>query len=171
MWAASEPGILAEILGLEISPEAREFMASDGYTCNAEHWWPWDASPYREIRRLPSNHELGIRTGAARRFWPDKRFTPSAPDEAAEVVGETLRGLITAMRARGPLAVNLTAGLDSRMVLAAARPVARDVVFVTSKKRGMQESDPDLVIHRKLAATLGLQHRVIDSDCRLREEF
>jgi hypothetical protein len=171
MWAASEPGILAEMLGLEISTEAREFMASDFYTRDDEHWWPWDISPYREIRHLPPNHELSVRTGAARRFWPDKQFTPSTPDEAAEVVGETLRGLITAMHARCPLAVNLTAGLDSRMVLAAARPVARDVLFVTSKKRGMPESDPDLVIARRIAATLGLQHRVIDSDCRLRPEF
>jgi hypothetical protein len=172
MWAASEPGILAEILGLETSPEAREFMVSDGYnTRDGEHYWPWDTSPYREIRRLSPNHELSIRTSAARRFWPEKGFTPSAPEEAAKVVGETLRGLITAMHARCPLAVTLTAGLDSRIMLAAARPFAHDVLFVTSKKRGMLESDPDLVIARKLVATLGLQHRVIDSDCRLRPEF
>lgn len=172
MWAASEPGILAEILGLEISPEAREFMASDGYkTRDGEHYWPWNTTPYREIRRLSPNHELGVRTGAARRFWPDKGFTPSTPDEAAEVVSETLRGMIMAMHARCPLAVTLTAGLDSRIVLAAARPIARDVLFVTSKKRGMEESDPDLVIPRKLVAKLGLQHRVIDSDCQVRPEF
>ncbi|HSP43791.1 MAG TPA: hypothetical protein VLO11_13030, partial [Luteolibacter sp.] len=170
-WAASEPGILAEILGFGISPEAREFMSSEAYARNAEHWWPWDTSPYREIRRLPPNHELSVGTGAVRRFWPDKGFTPSTPDKAAEVVGETLRGLITAMHARCPLAVTLTAGLDSRMVLAAARPVARDVLFVTSKKRDMLESDPDLVISRRLAATLSLQHRIIDSDCQLREDF
>jgi hypothetical protein len=171
IWAASEPGILAEILGLEIPPEARDFMASDGYTRNSEHWWPWDTSPFREIRRLSPNHELSVRTGAARRFWPDKGFPRSAPDKAAEVVGETLRGLITAMHARGPLALNLTAGLDSRMVLAAARPVARDGVFTTSKKPDALESDPDLVISRKLAATLGLQHRVIPAASVLREEF
>ncbi len=170
-WAASEPGILAEFLSLEISPEAREFIASEAYARNAEQWWPWDTSPYSEIRRLPPNHELSVRTGAARRFWPDKGFTPSTPDKAAEVVGETLRGLITAMHTRCPLAVTLTAGLDSRIILAAARPVARDVLFVTSKKRDMQESDPDLVIARRLAANLGLQHRVIDSDCQLRDEF
>ncbi len=172
MWAASEPGILAEILGLEISPEARKFMASDDYNSrDGEHYWPWDTSPYNEIRRLSPNHELSIQTSAARRFWPEKGFTPSTPEEAAKVVGGTLRGLITAMHARCPLAVTLTAGLDSRLMLAAARPFAHDVLFVTSKKRGMQESDPDLVIARKLVATLGLQHRVIDSDCRLRPEY
>ena len=171
MWAASGPGILAETLGFEISPEARDFMASEAYTRNAERWWPWDTSPYNEIRRLSPNYELSVRTGAARRFWPDKGFTPSTPDKAAEVIGETLRGLITAMHARCPLAVTLTAGLDSRMMLAAAKPVARDVVFMTSKKRFTPESDPDLVISRRLAETLGLQHRVIDSDCRLRPEF
>lgn len=171
LWAASEPGILAEILGLEVSPEAREFMASDNYTRNNEHYWPCDTSPYHEIRRLAPNHELSVRTGAVRRFWPDKGFAPSTPAEAAEVVGDTLRGMITAMHARGSLAITLTAGLDSRMVLAAARPVARDVLFQTSKKRGMQESDPDLVITRKLTAKLGLQHRVIDSNCQLRPEF
>ena len=171
MWAASEPGILAEILGLEISLEAREFMASDYYTRDTEHYWPVDASPYREIRRLLPNHELSVRTGAARRFWPDKGFTPSTPDEAAEVVGETLRGLIKAIHARGSLSVNLTAGLDSRMMLAAARPVARDLLFTTAKKPDAQESDPDLVISRRLAATFGLRHRVINSASVLREEF
>jgi hypothetical protein len=171
LWAASEPGILAEILGLEISPEAREFMASDFYTRDTEHYWPWDTSPYREIRRLTPNHELSVRTGAARRFWPVKGFTPSTPDKAAEVVGETLRGLIMAMHARCPLAINLTAGLDSRMILAAARPVARDAVFTTAKKPDAQESDPDLVISRRLAATLGLQHRVMHAASVLREEF
>jgi hypothetical protein len=171
IWAASEPGILAEILGFEISPEARDFMASDYYIRDSEHWWPWDTSPYRGIRRLSPNHELSIRTGTTRRFWPDKGFTPSTPDQAAEVVGESLRGLITAMHARGPLALNLTAGLDCRMVLAAARPVARDVVFTTSKKPDAPESDPDLVISRRLAASFGLQHRVINAASVLREEF
>jgi hypothetical protein len=76
LWAASEPGILAEILGLEISPEAREFMASDYYVRDTERYWPWDTSPYREIRRLSPNHELSVRTRAVRRFWPDKGFTP-----------------------------------------------------------------------------------------------
>jgi hypothetical protein len=171
MWAASSPGILGEILGLEISPEAREFMASDYYTRDTERYWPWDTSPYSEIRRLPPNHELSVRTGTARRFWPDKGFAPSNPEEAAEVVGDTLRGLITAMHARGPLSLNLTAGFDCRMILAAARPIARDVVFTTAKKPGTLESDPDLVISRRLAETFGLQHRVINTARVLREEF
>ena len=65
IWCASQPGILAMLLNLEMDPEAVEFINSyqklNDIWSSKEYFWPGDTSPYREIVHLLPNHYLNLR--------------------------------------------------------------------------------------------------------------
>lgn len=75
---------------------------------------------------------------------------------AAEVA-ETLTGLVRGVGTFAPLTCGLTAGRDTRVVLALARAAALDVSYYTSG----HEDDTDVVVARRLARELDLRHDVV----------
>ena len=160
-WCASQAGLIAAQAGIALDPDAAAFMRSLYFRAYREYWWPFDTTPYRGIRRLPPNHVLDVDRGEARRYWPRAAF-PQRPLEA--VVGEgaeLLRGSLHAAARRGPLALTLTAGLDTRAILAASRDVRAQVLCYTLDPRTLGTQQADLEVPIRLAARLGLPHLVI----------
>jgi asparagine synthetase B (glutamine-hydrolysing) len=132
LWCASQPGILAETLGLEMDKEALEFVNSAEYKRNKEYWWPGDYSPYREIKHLLPNHYLDLQTGSSHRFWPDKPLDAISVPEGVRASSQLLRGLMKSASNRFNLALALTAGIDSRLLLASMKEVTDKVFFSPS---------------------------------------
>ena len=162
VWAASQPLLLGRAVSLAPDPEAAEFVASDFYRRSAEAWWPGDRTRYAGVRALLPNHVLDLGSGEARRFWPAAPLVERQVEDGAERGCALLRGMVAGAHRRFPLAVALTAGIDSRTTLAAARGVAGDLPFFTHLHYDLDERHVDVVVARKLARRLGLRHRVID---------
>jgi len=78
-------------------------------------------------------------------------------ERSVEDVAESLTGLASGLRELGPVTSGLTAGRDTRVMLALARAAALDVDHYTSG----HETDLDVVVAREIAAKLGLRHAVI----------
>lgn len=166
VWCASQSGLLAQIL--ELSPSApgrrfiREFAAqgSDGWP-PGQHWWPGDTTAYDEVHRLLPNHSLELTSGEVRRFWPTAPLAPLSSREAVEQNAGRLRGVMQSAARRSPLALTLTAGRDTRLLVAAARGVADGVMAFTLTASRETETDVDVAVARRVAARLGLPHSVI----------
>ena len=75
----------------------------------------------------------------------------------AHDVAESLTGLARAAAGIRPLTCGLTAGRDTRVVLALALAAELDVDYYTSG----HATDPDVVIARELAGAFGLRHRMV----------
>lgn len=166
---ASEPGLLAELGGLRPDPEAEAFLRSDRIVRNAEHWWPGDATPFSEVRRLLPNHVVSLRSGRRRRFWPAARPPRTTPEEALDLLARRLPALLRGFIRRGSVEISLTAGLDSRIVLAATREMAGELRYLTIRQAGMPATHADLEIARRLAERLGLDYRILPSATAVRE--
>ena len=121
LWCASQPGLIAETLHLETAPEASEFMNSHEYIHNKHHWWPGDSSPYREIKHLLPNHYLDLGTGRSHRYWPNASLDSFSLREAVLANSQILYGLMKSMHNRFNLALSLSAGWDSRVLLATTK--------------------------------------------------
>jgi len=162
-WCASQPGLLARELGLERDPEALEFMASRGEDDGAVYWMPGDRSMYREVRCLLPNHLLDLGAGAARRFWPGPdALPPGLPLEAAVAASaHRLRGLVEGARRRFTLAVPLTAGWDSRLMLALARDFAAQATCFTLTYPTAPADSRDVTVPARLLRRLGVPHRIV----------
>jgi hypothetical protein len=171
LWCASQPDHIANALGLEMDPEALDFIEWFQSQSPADNWWPGDSSPYREIRRLLPNHYLELQTGTVRRFWPSKSL-PTRPSGAAVAgIAETLAGMMQSAASRFELAVAMSAGWDSRLMLAACRPLARDLSYYTGKRPEMAWTHMDVHVPTRLLAKLGLPHDIIELGNEVTPEF
>lgn len=172
LWVVSQAGLAAELLGLEVDERAADFL--DCYAVRAlgpEYYWPGTSTPLKGLRRLLPNHALDLRTGAVRRYWPKEAPPALRPEFAVERIGNLMTGLLCAAAARFELAVSVTAGVDSRLVLAAARPIQHQVTYVTVRQCRMSDSSADLHVPARLLRRLGLSHEVIRAPGSMSADF
>lgn len=172
IWCASQPGIIAEELNLGIDDEARhEFIDSPEFKNNIEYWWPGDSSPFKEIQHLLPNHYLDLKKGVCIRYWPDKKLDYISLEKGVEKSAEIVKGLIKSAFNRFDLAFTITAGLDTRVLLAASREVSGSVYYYTLLCYGLTKESPDVKIPSELLSKLGIKHSLIVCPSHMDGEF
>ncbi|WP_022835053.1 asparagine synthetase B family protein [Salisaeta longa] len=171
-WCATHPGLLSDVMPLTEAPNAREGFIETGAYQNRPEWvWPYDTALYQGVRRLLPNHFLDLTTGHAHRFWPTTPRREAPLVDVVTAVAPLLRGLMEGMAHRAPLAVAVTAGLDSRLVLAAARSVADRAWFHTQQYWAHTARTPDMYLPPRLCAHLGLAHHIVDCPADMTPAF
>ena len=120
---ASTPAILKQVVPLQRDGAMRAAVSSG----NRETWYPFGVTPFIGVHRLLPNHMLSLAT------WQAQRIFPSTPEvlaynakrcnvmQAVMDVAECIKANVSALLEAGHNMVNLTAGRDTRMVLAACR--------------------------------------------------
>jgi hypothetical protein len=162
MWCASQPGIIAEELNLQIDKDAlNNFIDSPQFKYNIEYWWPGDSSPFKEIKHLLPNHCLHLKKGICRRYWPNKSLSYLSLEEGVKKSSEILQGLINSAFNRFDLACTLTAGWDTRVLLAASKDISESIFYYTLIYYDLTEDSPDVKIPSQLLSQLGLKHNII----------
>lgn len=125
---------------------------------DGEGWFPAGLTAHRGLRRLLPGHCLDTATWKVRRVWPTTEVAETR-DPAGVVTGvvDLVRTQIEAVIA-GPkrLALALTAGHETRMLLACARPYLAHIDVVTVV--GEDRHATDTVIARRIARDMGLRH-------------
>jgi hypothetical protein len=161
-WIASEPNLIARQLGLKVDNSVQEDLDnSDLFAGNPDYWYPGSLTLYPSIRRLLPNHYFDIRSKQAIRYWPRKPISRVPFTEAVDKISRLLVGLMRGASKRSPLALGISCGLDSRLLLAASRELASDIQFFTQMGPLMREDDPDILIPKRLSERLGFQHKVL----------
>ena len=160
----SSPPILGLVAPLTPGERARAYWASDYVRGKREHWLPCGTSLYEDVHQLVPNHYLRVPDLAQIRYWPFAALQPRTLPEAADRIARILSQSITGMARRSALAFPLTAGLDSRTLLAATKDEAAGMYFYTLRYRKLDEQSADIQIPRRLLGKLGLRHHLID--CR-----
>ena len=168
---ASDPGMLAQIAHAPVDAEARVFAESAVFRNDPERAWPAAATAFRGVHRLLPNHWLDLARGSTTRFWPDGPLVPVGLEQAAEHCAALVRGLITAAARRFELVVAVTAGLDSRVVLAASRDLGERVEYVTVHQWHVANDPPDVDVARRMMAALGLGHAVVRAAAEVDSRF
>ena len=164
VWCASDTPLLGEVLPLVDDADAVElFVESAYYRTSPQPWWPGDATRYDGVRQLLPDHVLDLGAGTVRRFWPGAPLPERALPDAACDAAAILRGMTEGAARRFPLSAGLTAGLDSRLLLAASRSIAPTTDFFTQVHYEIKRSSPDVTVSERLAQEFALTHRVIDS--------
>lgn len=171
LWCASQPGMIAKRLGVKMEADAIDFMDSYAFRTNQEFRWPGDSTPFAEVKHLLPNHCLDLKTGMPARYWPDGPLSDVSVDEAVRRVSAILQGLLRAAANRFDLAVSLTAGLDSRIVLAASRPLADRIDYMTVRQIGMPDDHGDISMPLRLSSHLALNYEMVKSSLLIDDDF
>jgi len=94
--------------------------------------YPLGLTPRRGIDRLLPNHFLDLSRWEVSRHWPKRPLAePIAVAEAISDIADVVRRNISAIVARKKTRLTLTAGRDSRMLLACARTHVHDIECLT----------------------------------------
>lgn len=174
LWCGSQPHLLAEALSL---PEDRseaivEFLNSSAYTSGrTEHAWYGDATRFDGVRHLMPNHYLDIDSGAIVRFWPHRALEPRNVDEAAKEASHILQGILESAAHRWPLSLAVTAGWDSRVLLAASRRVRDKVTFFVQQFGHLKDSDRDIQVIGELSRRLNFPYIIEECRVNIDDEF
>ena len=171
LWCASQPGMIADQLTLEMDPEGVDFIDSYEFRKNPEFRWPGNGSPYRQVKHLLPNHYLNLETGHCKRYWPDKPLSDLSFHEGIELISALLRGLMKSASNRFDLALSITAGLDSRVVLAASKEIRDSASYMTVRQIRMPDDYADITIPSQLLSRLGLKHDVVKSSLVIDDKF
>jgi hypothetical protein len=158
---ASEPAVMAEKLGLEMDAEAVDFVRSRKVDDFEIYWMPGDTTLYAEINALLPNHLLCLQDRKPSRYWPQAR-PPEVDQEAAldQSIG-MLGGIIESAAHRFPLSIPMTAGWDSRLVLALNRCRASTLHTYTLRYPGDSAKSRDIAVPRRLLGKLGVRHHLV----------
>ncbi len=155
IWASSSLPLLRSISpGLE-PPQARLEWNGPLETV------PPPLSGVEGISRLLPSQALNVVTGAVERR-PLVVGAPRAYDESLDEIEEIVRSAVRAAGDGGSVWLPLTAGGDSRLILAAC--VAERVPVVTYTMRSSRIDEWDLRLPPRIAAAAGVEHRLIEPE-------
>lgn len=170
--AASDPALLGTVRTLSDEGRTELYADSRQFFGNEEHWIPANVTLYPAVSRLVANHVLTVSTLTQRRFWPNGPVPVSDdPSATAREVGRMLAASIDAAAHRFSLSLPLTAGLDSRTLLAACGDHAADLDLYTLVYRDLVPSSVDIDIARQITAGRGLRYRTISCRQPLSDEW
>ncbi|PFP72647.1 hypothetical protein COJ99_07285 [Bacillus cereus] len=161
-WCGSQPNIIAEELGLkeDTNKDVLDFVKSSYYE-NQERAWVGDGSVIQGVKHLLPNHYLDLKTAAAERFWVNKENNEISIDECVEIVTSILKGSLAAANNRFDMMLAVTAGWDSRVLLAASKDIKNDVYYFVSTMNKLTSKDADIYVPVKLLNTLNLKLNIV----------
>ena len=145
----------------DVAPKTRPFRRSERLAPNQFH--PAGLTSDVGIQRLLPNHTLDLNRWCARRSWPvepqERVASKKARDKTREI-GARIRQLLKCATGLYPLQLGLTAGRDSRMLLACGRSLLRRLSFFTFSGDAAGERR-DALVAEQLATRFGLDHKRI----------
>lgn len=165
----SSPKLLLTLLGLDpkTSPEKLEILRGSRFRAR-ENAWLGDGGEDDRLAKVLPNHYLDLATSTIRRIPRLSLEIPSDEEEILVLAGEILVGGYEALSRRFRLLQPLTAGLDSRVLLAASRNLTERVdYYVFDRSSG---NHADVTVPTALARRLGLEFRAITPE-PLRSDF
>ncbi|MCJ7802630.1 MAG: hypothetical protein MUP82_09780, partial [Candidatus Marinimicrobia bacterium] len=162
-WCSAQPHILAEILDKKknISKYLYEFLNSKAFELN-ERCMIGVESLYKDIYHLLPNHDLDLLDCSSTRYWPNEKIKKLSIDEAIDQSSQILIELIKAANHRYKIAQIITAGWDTRVLLAASRSFKNKNYYFVQQLPHMDDNHEDIAIPKQIASNNNLNFNVID---------
>jgi hypothetical protein len=171
--------LIAESEGYGASEKAMEFFARPAYrsslpmevptapSLQGDNWWPGTMTPYTGVVRLLPNHFLALEHLKSVRYWPRSRIAPQTIEEGARQGAHFMRQVVCGLARKRPIAVPVTAGFDTCLLLAASREVKDRVEYFCYSPNPEQFStkdDEDAATAATLAYSLGFDIHIFHFD-------
>jgi hypothetical protein len=122
-------------------------------------WFTAGMTAHEGISRLLCNHYLDLCTWTTKRHWPFAEIeTAKDPLAACLRMCDRISRTTAVLAKAGKTTIALTAGNDSRLLLACARSMIADVSFATV---AAPTADIDVACATRLAREFGLEHDVL----------
>jgi len=166
----SQPNIITEFADPEIKPTSDPDLL-DFYENHLKNYsWIGDETYYEGVKHLLPNHRLNISIRESCRYWPNEPLKRLELNEAVSRSCSFLQGIIKAMEHRHPIMMAVTAGTDSRTLLAASRGI-QDRIYYFINNEGIGHHHPDISTPINIFKSIGVPFHVHDVPKDVDKEF
>lgn len=172
LWLASQPYLLAEVLGLRKTQNKskNKYYNSEDFE-RLDHTNIGNTTYYDEIFQLIPNHYMDIKNFKIQRFWPDNRIEYRPYKEVAIECADIVKGYMEAIISRYKVMLPVTAGYDTRLLLAGTKDISEQVYYYINRDIGISDNNPDIRIPMKLFSKLKLDFHIIELSPDIDDEF
>ncbi|WP_319562202.1 hypothetical protein [Marispirochaeta sp.] len=162
LWCASQPSLVALVTDAEPDLSHHHELKNDGvFDRYRDHFWPGSTTFYKKVFRLLPNHYLDMYTRKPSRYWPVSKIEEISFDDAIVKCSKILTGSIKAATKRYNLLFSITAGFDSRVLLAASRDVVNELKLYTEIRKWMHPLHPDIRVPYLMLRSVGLNRKLL----------
>jgi hypothetical protein len=159
---SSNPYLLANALQLEHSKDEsiNIYYNSDRLIGN-NFGHKGDRTPYDEVLQLLPNHYIKVDPiFSIKRYFPREFVLDKSDKEIVQESIKMLKGFLESASHRYPLMMPITAGYDSRVLLAVSKDI-KDRVFYYLNVRKQTLNSTDARLHKKMLSKLGLEFNLL----------
>lgn len=159
--AATDPALIKRFFPLQSdnSIDAQEFYNSQSFLKTKIRLG--NKTEFVNVFQLLPNHLLNFTTAQTIRYFPQEPLEKLSADTSIEKVHFYLSNVIDAAIEKYDLKCGLTAGWDSRMVLASTMKHKNKIAYYTFKRTGKNNENIDITVAKQIANKLGLKYQVI----------
>ena len=157
-WCASQPELIKAIRQLQLNtdPLLPPFLTSIGHV-QQESPWIGSSTLYENCFHLLPNHYLNVYRTNQVRFYPNGDIGSKTTSEIIQSVSNILHGAMTGLTNRYQISLALTAGVDSRVLLAASRHVSNKIDYFVYRQITYGADHPDIWVPKRIAKELGIK--------------
>jgi len=161
---ASQPNLIERFAQPSIfrsaDPEILKFVHDQLQLVRNGRLWPGDGTAYEDVKHLLPNHYLDTNKLQSVRYWPNSPVSRLALEDAIEKSATFLKGALQAAAYRRPLMLAVTAGYDSRALLAASKTISQSVYYFINKIEYLNEGSNDIRIPKEIFKHIGLPFHI-----------
>lgn len=171
MIFGSQPNIINLVSPLteDNSEEARLFYQSDAFKKRAS--FVGDSTNFVGLKHLKPNYYIDIDKQESIRFFPNSLLPKISLKEGALRVAEMIKGYVKAASERYPLLIPVSAGWESRVLLAASKDVVNQSKYFVYQHPNMTDTHQDIVIPKRLFEILNIDFNVIKYSNEINQEY
>ncbi|HYW35663.1 MAG TPA: hypothetical protein VE868_09680 [Balneolaceae bacterium] len=169
LWFGSQPEIINHVTHLNFRKDKAliSFLRSEKFR-QSESAWVGNQTIYENCLILIPNHYLQFFPAKTERFFPAKAFKKDKTKE--EILGDAatiMKGTMKAIANRYEVMQSITAGYDSRALLAASKDVKDKIELFVERNGSLPASHPDVRVPQQICKKLDLNFRILNSTGKL----
>lgn len=159
LFASSHPKIIANKMNENISEQALDIQMKSEQNLIM----PYDRTVYDNIRYVIPNHYLEFINQTSVRYYPLKIESNVSIEKAVHITSHQVKSILKGYNNLfGKLSLPLTAGVDSRTILASSREIIKDITTYTFMHKNFDCNTADIVIPKLISEKLEFKHLVIN---------
>lgn len=164
-WCGSQPEIIkaATSLSWRSDEDLFYFLKSKNHV-NNESVWIGNQTIYENCYHLLPNHYLDVNHGKQIRFYPEIPLPVMDTSSIIERATSILQGIFEGIVSQQPVSQALTAGWDSRLLLAASKNYSNNIEYFIDRQGILSNHHPDVWVTKLLAKKLNINFSVKNSN-------
>jgi hypothetical protein len=170
---ATQPHLIAKYLDIPKTSnmEVLNFYKSDQFYSHNQVG-VMENTIYDPIKLLTANFYIDITNRKVIRFWPYRKLNSISLNEGIELVTKELKGFMANIHQRNKIVMGVTAGNDSRLLLASAREFKDDIfIYVFHLPRMKNERHQDLEAFQKIVRLGNMKGKIVSHNPKVDPDF